>query len=113
MPSVQTLVDVADRRRSLATMPGFHRRQSAAQQRVIPTSAMSCACADVGTNTSYAHALELLARGIPMPLIQHQLGHAYLSTTGTYLQGISSGEIISPVHAQRAAMMHASAGLAL
>jgi hypothetical protein len=30
-----------------------------------------------------------------------------------YLQGISSEEIISTVHAQRAPMMHASAGLAL
>jgi integrase len=39
--------------------------------------------------------------------------HAYLSTTGTYLQGISSEEIISTVHARRAPMMHASAGLAL
>jgi site-specific recombinase XerD len=61
----------------------------------------------------HAHAVELLHEGIPLPLIQHQLGHAYLSTTGTYLQGISSEEIISAVHARRAPMMHASAGLAL
>jgi hypothetical protein len=47
---------------------------------------------------------------VPLPLIQRQLGHAYLSTTG---QGISSEEIISTVHARRAPMMHASAGLAL
>ncbi len=33
-----------------------------------------------------------------------------LSTTGAYLQGISSEEIISTVHARRAPMMHASAG---
>jgi hypothetical protein len=55
--------------------------------------------------------VELLHEGIPLPLIQRQ--HAYLSTTGTYLQGISSEEIISTVHARRAPMMHASAGLAL
>jgi site-specific recombinase XerD len=61
----------------------------------------------------HAHAVELLHEGIPLPLIQRQLGHAYLSTTGTYLQGISSEEIISAVHARRAPMMHASAGLAL
>jgi site-specific recombinase XerD len=61
----------------------------------------------------HAHAVELLHEGIPLPLIQRQLGHAYLSTTGTYLQGISSEEIISTVHARRAPMMHASAGLAL
>ena len=61
----------------------------------------------------HAHAVELLHEGVPLPLIQRQLGHAYLSTTGTYLQGISSEEIISTVHARRAPMMHASAGLAL
>jgi site-specific recombinase XerD len=58
----------------------------------------------------HSHAVELLHEGVPLPLIQRQLGHAYLSTTGTYLQGIS---IISTVHARRAPMMHASAGLAL
>ena len=61
----------------------------------------------------HAHAVELLHEGIPLPLIQRQLGHAYLSTTATYLHGISSDEIISTLHARRAPMMHASAGLAL
>jgi len=56
---------------------------------------------------------ELLHEGIALPLIQRQLGHAYLSTTGTYLQGIDAEEIISTVHARRAPLMHASAGLAL
>ena len=51
--------------------------------------------------------------GIPLPLIQRKLGHSHLSTTDTYLQGISSKDIISTVHARRAPMMHASAGLAL
>ena len=48
----------------------------------------------------HAHAVELLHEGIPLPLIQRQLGHSHLSTTGTYLQGISSEEIISTVHAR-------------
>ena len=62
----------------------------------------------------HAHAVELMHEGIPLPLIQRQLGqHSHLSTTGTYLQGIPSEEIISTVHARRAPMMHASAGLAL
>ena len=61
----------------------------------------------------HAHAVELLHEGIALPLIQRQLGHAHLSTTGTYLQGISSEEIICTVHARRAPMMHASAGLAM
>ena len=45
--------------------------------------------------------------------ITRNIRHAHLSTTGTYLQGISSEGIISTVHARRAPMMHASAGLAL
>jgi integrase/recombinase XerD len=61
----------------------------------------------------HAHAVELLHEGIQLPLIHRQLGHSYLSTTGTYLQGIDSEEIISAVHARRAPMMHASAGLEL
>ncbi len=51
--------------------------------------------------------------GIPLPLIQRQLGHSHLSTTGTHLEGINTEEIISTVHARGAPMMHASAGLAL
>lgn len=61
----------------------------------------------------HAHAVELLHEGVPLPIIQRQLGHSYLSTTGTYLQGIDSEEIISAVHGRRAPMMHASAGLQL
>ncbi len=61
----------------------------------------------------HAHAVELMHEGIPLPLIQRQLGHSHLSTTGTYLQGIDSEEIISTVNARRAPMMDASAGLAL
>jgi site-specific recombinase XerD len=30
----------------------------------------------------HAHAVELLHQGIPLPLIQRQLGHSHLSTTG-------------------------------
>ena len=61
----------------------------------------------------HAHAVELMHEGIPLPLIQRQLSHSHLSTTGTYLEGINTEEIISTVHARRAPMMHASAGLAL
>ena len=61
----------------------------------------------------HAHAVELLHERIPLPLIQRQLGHAYLSTTGTYLEGISSEEIIGAMHGRKAPMMHASTGLEL
>jgi hypothetical protein len=55
----------------------------------------------------HAHAVELLHEGIPLPLIQRQLGHSHPSTTGTYLGGIDSEEIISTIHGRRAPMMHA------
>ena len=50
----------------------------------------------------HAPAVELLHEGIPLPLIQRQLGHSHLSTTGTYLEAINTKEIISTVHARRA-----------
>jgi site-specific recombinase XerD len=40
----------------------------------------------------HAHAVELLHEGIPLPLIQRQLGHAHLSTTGTYLKESPPGD---------------------
>jgi integrase/recombinase XerD len=46
-------------------------------------------------------------------VIQRQLGHTNLGITSIYLEGINNEEIISTVHARRAPMMHASAGLAL
>jgi integrase len=61
----------------------------------------------------HAHAVELAREGVPLPVIQRQLGHSHLSTTGTYVEGINTEGIISTVHARRAPMMHASAGLAL
>jgi site-specific recombinase XerD len=37
----------------------------------------------------HAHAVELLREGIPLPLIQRQLGHSHLSTTGTIRRSAS------------------------
>ena len=50
---------------------------------------------------------------MPLPVIQRQLGHSYVSTTSVYLQGIDVGEIIGTIYARRAPMMHVSAGLEL
>ena len=51
--------------------------------------------------------------GIPLNIIQRQLGHANLGTTSIYLQGIDPEEVITAVRARRAPMMSASAGLRL
>jgi site-specific recombinase XerD len=59
----------------------------------------------------HAHAVELAREGVPLNVIQRQLGHANLGTTSIYLQGIDTEEIIATVNARRAPMMPASAGL--
>jgi site-specific recombinase XerD len=61
----------------------------------------------------HAHALELAREGVPLNVIQRQLGHANLGTTSIYLQGIDPEEIIAAVRTRRAPMMSASAGLQL
>ncbi|HYZ28597.1 MAG TPA: tyrosine-type recombinase/integrase [Thermoleophilaceae bacterium] len=61
----------------------------------------------------HAHAIELAREGLPLNIIQRQLGHANLGTTSIYLQGIDTEEIIATVHGRRGPMMSASAGLRL
>ena len=61
----------------------------------------------------HAHALELLREGVPLNVIQRQLGHRNLGVTSIYLQGIDPDEIIETVHARRPPMIPASAGLLL
>ena len=61
----------------------------------------------------HAHAIEMAHEGVALNIIQRQLGHTDLGTTSIYLQGIDNAEIINAVHARRAPMMPASAGLRL
>ena len=42
----------------------------------------------------HAHAYELMLEGIPMPIIQQQLGHVSLATTDKYLSHIASKQVI-------------------
>ena len=57
--------------------------------------------------------MTLAREGVPLNIIQRQLGHTNLGTTSIYLQGIDPEEIITAVRARRAPMMSASAGLRL
>jgi len=59
----------------------------------------------------HAHAVELAREGVPVNIIQRQLGHTDLGTTSTYLQGIDPSEIVDAVHSRRPPMMPASAAL--
>lgn len=59
----------------------------------------------------HAHAIEMAHEGVPLVVIQRQLGHANLGITSIYLQGIDSSEIIEAVHARPAPVISATAGL--
>jgi site-specific recombinase XerD len=59
----------------------------------------------------HAHAVEMAHEGVPLVVIQRQLGHANLGVTSIYLQGIDSFEIIDTVHARPAPVISATAGL--
>jgi integrase/recombinase XerD len=61
----------------------------------------------------HAHAVEMAHEGVPLIVIQRQLGHSNLGITSIYLQGIDNAEIIDAVHARHAPMVPASASLRL
>ncbi len=61
----------------------------------------------------HAHAVEMAHEGVPLVVIQRQLGHANLGITSIYLQGIDSSEIITTVHGRPSPTISATAGLHL
>jgi site-specific recombinase XerD len=61
----------------------------------------------------HAHAVEMAREGVPLIVIQRQLGHSNLGITSVYLQGIDNAEIIETIHARRAPMITVSASLPL
>ena len=60
----------------------------------------------------HAHAVEMSREGIPLLVIQRQLGHADLAITSAYLRGIDSTEVIQAVHERPAPMIPAGQRLA-
>jgi site-specific recombinase XerD len=61
----------------------------------------------------HAHAVEMAREGVPLVVIQRQLGHSNLGITSVYLQGIDNAEIIDTVHTRRAPMIPVSTSLRL
>jgi len=53
----------------------------------------------------HAHAVEMAREGVPLVVIQRQLGHSNLGITSVYLQGIDNAEIIDTVHGRHAPMI--------
>ena len=61
----------------------------------------------------HAHAVEMAHEGVPLVVIQRQLGYAKPGITSVYLQGIDSTEIINTVHGRPSPTISASAGLTI
>jgi site-specific recombinase XerD len=61
----------------------------------------------------HAHAVEMSREGVPLLVIQRQLGHANLAITSVYLRGIDNTEIVHVVHERPAPMTPAHNGLRL
>jgi site-specific recombinase XerD len=59
----------------------------------------------------HAHAVQMSREGVPVLVIQRQLGHADLGITSAYLRGIDNTEIIHAVHQRPAPMIPATTGL--
>jgi site-specific recombinase XerD len=51
--------------------------------------------------------------GVPLVVIQRQLGHVNLGITSIYLQGIDNAGIIDTVHHRAAPVIPANAGLTM
>ena len=89
---MSALLDAAGRRRSPVTLPEFHAGRAPRRLR-------------------HAHAVEMAREGVPLIVIQRQLGHTNLGITSIYLQGIDNTEIIDTVHARRAPMVPVDSSL--
>jgi site-specific recombinase XerD len=91
---------------------GRHWEQSAARKQLRRTAVRAGVRRRFAPHQlRHAHAVEMAHEGVPLVVIQRQLGHANLGVTSIYLQGIDSSEIIDTVHSRPAPVISATAGL--
>ena len=114
-PSVRCSASSTARLAAGRTLTGRGRWSSAAARAELRRAA-----ADAGVRRRFAphqlrhaHAVEMAHEGVPLVVIQRQLGHSNLGITSIYLQGIDNAEIIDTVHARRAPMIRVSTSLQL
>jgi len=92
---------------------GRHWEPSAARKQLRRTAAIAGVRRRFAPHQlRHAHAVEMAHEGVPLVVIQRQLGHANLGITSVHLQGIDNAEIIDTVHSRPAPVISASAGLA-
>jgi integrase len=102
------LHDAAGHRRSPATLPGYHRgrppRNKGELYPADPPTVEEIVCVmrsisdrvdghRLRASDRPALACEMAHEGVPLVVIQRQLGHANLGITSIYLQGIDSSEL--------------------
>ncbi len=91
---------------------GRHREASAARKQLHHAAAAAGVRRRFAPHQlRHAHAVEMAHEGVPLVVIQRQLGHSNLGVTSIYLQGIDSSGIISTVHGRPSPTISASAGL--
>ena len=49
----------------------------------------------------HTHAFELMMEGVPVPIIQRQLGHASLATTDVYLRHLAPSDVIAAMQGRQ------------
>ena len=87
--------------------------QAPPHERNYGTSLSAPACDDAlhGTSCGTRTPSSSRGEGVPLIVIQRQLGHSNLGITSIYLQGIDNAEIIDTVHARKQPMVPVSASL--
>jgi integrase len=85
----------------------------AGEARQTPNSAFAVCRRRHKHQLRHAHAVEMSREGVPLLVIQRQLGHADLGITSVYLRGIDNTEIVHAVHERPAPMISATNGLRL
>jgi site-specific recombinase XerD len=61
----------------------------------------------------HPHAVEMAREGLPLIVIQRQLGHTNLGITSICLEGIDRTEIVDTIHARRAPMIPVHSSLSI
>jgi integrase len=77
----------------------------------MPPPGRACIGASRHTSSATLMRSRWAREGVPLIVIQRQLGHTNLGITSIYLQGIDSTEIIDTVHARRPPMIPVDATL--
>jgi integrase len=93
---------------------GHARRPGSASSSATPQRRLACVGGSRRHQLRHSHAVEMSREGVPLLVIQRQLGHyADLGITSAYLRGIDSTEINHTVHERPAPMIPATNALRL